>query len=87
MSQIVPETFTDPLIEKGNGAIQNGGTMRARKAPVKKVKLSDLHKPVQIKQPAAGRWKCDSCNTYGKGGEALLRHSAKSNHRVFSPLD
>lgn len=67
-------------------AIPNG-TVKVKAPRKRKVDLDTLHKAVQVKQPAAGRWKCDTCGHAGTGGFKLLAHSAKSGHRIFTDLD
>lgn len=66
------------------------GTVKRGKGPERsdlERELAKSHKPVQVKQPAAGRWRCDNCLLSGRGGTALLAHTAVSGHKVFTDLD
>lgn len=78
VTHAVIDSLTQPAIPNGRFA------MTKRKSGMPKATLNG---PVLVKQPAAGRWKCDACGTGGYGGKQLLAHSAKSTHRVFSDVD
>lgn len=81
----IPEAVRKGLVKKGNGAVQNGPTLRTSSKRL--ATKAEPHGAVVVARQPVGPWSCDACPKLGSGWAEMREHYDTEYHKVFTAIE